>query len=178
MIDKDTAFNILDRIIGFINNCDNKASVVLGFWGIALVILFTNEGITNLKNIILTIFEFNLFTATIFFALFLCFSVVFVIGIIMLISVLFAKTDHGTEEELEWDSKIYYGDIKKKTYKQYKEKMVSSSEEELLNDIISQIHINSHICSNKFLRYNQGIKLSFIGFIGFIALWFIGNFIF
>jgi len=178
MMDKDTAFNILDRIIGFINNCDNKASVVLGIWGVALVILFTNEGITNLKNIILTIFEINSFVTAIFFVLLICFVGLFVAGIIKLISVLFATTNHETEEELECDSKIYYGDIKKKTYKQYKEKMVSSSEEELLNDIISQIHINSHICSNKFLRYNQGIKLSFIGFIGFITLWFIGNFIF
>lgn len=72
--------------------------------------------------------------------------------------VLIAKIDctEMKEESLELDSKVYFENISKNnTYKGYKEKLYSLDEVSLMNDLTSQIYINSCICTAKFKRYNS-----------------------
>jgi hypothetical protein len=80
---------------------------------------------------------------------------------------------------LELDSKIFFANIvKNKTYEKYKKKLLSLDEKDFLNDLISQIYINSNICTTKFNRYNKGLKLSFIGYGAFIILWAVGSYLY
>ena len=55
----EIAQDTLDRIIGFINACDTKVSIVLAIFSIIVTIIFTGNIsiIENLKNIIKT--DFN-----------------------------------------------------------------------------------------------------------------------
>ena len=55
----EIAQDTLDRIIGFINTCDTKVSIILAIFGIIITIIFTGNIsiIENLKNIIKT--DFN-----------------------------------------------------------------------------------------------------------------------
>ena len=50
----EIAQDTLDRIIGFINTCDTKVSIILAIFGIIITIIFTGNIniIENLKNII------------------------------------------------------------------------------------------------------------------------------
>ena len=50
----EIAQDTLDRIIGFINTCDTKVSIILAIFGIIITIIFTGNinVIENLKNII------------------------------------------------------------------------------------------------------------------------------
>lgn len=50
----EIAQDTLDRIIGFINACDTKVSIILAIFGIIITIIFTGNIsiIENLKNII------------------------------------------------------------------------------------------------------------------------------
>ncbi len=80
--------------------------------------------------------------------------------------VLKANTDYNIhlEEDLAKDSIIYFGTIKKHNkYKQYKNTVINIKNEEYLNDLLSQIYINSKIAYAKFENYNKGIQYIFIG---------------
>ena len=42
----------LDRINGWINSCDSKAGTVLALTGVLLTIIFTNDGMTEIYNVL------------------------------------------------------------------------------------------------------------------------------
>ena len=86
-----------------------------------------------------------------------------------------AKTDIGNEYGLITDSLIYYKTIAANSnYKEYEEKMNKLNQNILKKEIISQIYINSEICTKKFKNYNIGIKYSIIGITIFLILIIVG----
>lgn len=176
-IEKDDALDILDRTIGFVNNCDSKASVVLGVFGVLLTILFSSESITELKSIVKEAISAGTCSGVLYWVILSCTAVGFIFGIVKLLQVLFPKTDCDElkQDGLELNSKIFFGGIcKSSTYKKYKEKMMRCSEDEYLNDIISQIYLNSVICDKKFKNFKIGVLAALIGFFSFLAVWGIG----
>lgn len=174
---KEEALYTLDRTIGFVNTCDSKSSVILGVFGVMVTILFSGEGINELKLIIKSAITENTSCGAFYLIfLFIAFSTL-CIGIYKLLIVLFANTNCGEKnhEGLENDSKIFFGSISKNVnFKQYKEKLLTYSEDDYMNDIISQIYINSVICNKKFENYKNGIKLSIAGFLAFVFMWCLG----
>lgn len=178
VINKDEAINILDRTIGFVENCDNKASIMLGIFGVVFTIIFSTDGIGEIIRILMMLFINRSFCNILFFLLWSVSLITLIIGTYNFISTLIAKIDckDMASESLELNSKIYFGDIaKKNTYIQYKQGLLSLSKEEFLNDIISQIYINACIANNKFVKYNKGLRLSLVGYVTFISLWAIGS---
>jgi len=180
-IKKEDAIDILDRTIGFVNNCDNKASAMLGVIGVLLTIFFSGKGVEGVKDIIKIAVNGNKFCGVLYSIFLAASGIIFVFGIFKLIQVLFPKIDCDDlkQEEIECDSKIFFGDIcKNATYKQYKSKLQRCSEDEYLNDIISQIYLNSIICNKKFENYKIGVVAALIGFSSFLILWGIGNLVY
>ncbi len=180
-INKDDALNILDRIIGFVNSCDNKASIILGIVGVMLSIIFASDSIKELKNIIKSVLQSSNFIDYFYLFFLVLFSICLGYGIFKLVLSLFARTNslNMNHELLDLDSKLYFCHISKNnTYKQYKKKMLECNREDFLNDVLSQIYINSKICSRKYDNYNQGLIMTLVGFIGFILSWFIGSIIY
>lgn len=173
---KEDALATLDRIIGFINNCDNKTSIILGIHGVMITILLSSEGISELKNIIDSAIINCTGFSTMYIMLLVIAFAVFGYGIFKLVMVLFANTNCGDGQvELECDSKIFFGSIGKNSkYNLYKEKLLTLTEEDYMNDIISQIYINSIICNKKFDNYKAGMKASIIGFLSVVFIWGIG----
>lgn len=45
----------LDRINGWINSCDSKAGTVLALTGVLLTIIFTNDGVAEMYNVLQSI---------------------------------------------------------------------------------------------------------------------------
>ena len=156
----EIAQDTLDRIIGFINACDTKVSIILAIFGIIVTIIFTGNIsiIENLKNIIND--SKNIKCLSIF--LLLISIVIFLYGLIMLFMALYANIK----------AIIYFKDISlSEDYEAYKQKIKNMSSENFLDDIIKQIYKNSMICSKKYERYNLGIKCSTLGFILFIIVY-------
>lgn len=176
-VKKEDALDILDRTIGFVNNCDSKASVVLGVFGVLLTILFSSEGVVELKSIIKAAINQGTVSGILYFII-LAFTISgFAFGIIKLVQVLFPKTncDDLNQKGIEIKSNIFFNGVcKNSTYIQYKEKIMRCSEDEYLNDIISQIYINSIICKRKFANYKIGVVVALIGFLCFLVMWGIG----
>lgn len=166
---------IFDRINNWINNCDTKSSIVLSFVGIILGIIFTTDYITKLFEIYKKIYlSTNL--VNLLFLLFSIGSIICIIkGIIHLILCIRAKIDINNEYGLITDSLIYYKSIAvNSNYKEYEEKMDKLNQDTLKKEIISQIYINSKICTKKFKNYNIGLKYSIIGISIFLILIIVG----
>ena len=177
-VNNEDTFNILDRIIGFINNCDNKTAIVLGVFGVIITVIFTTDGIGNIFEIINSTMTKISFFSIFFLILWITSLGLFIIGLCKLITVLVAKIETADmrQIDLDLDSRIFFGTIaKNKNYKTYKEKLLSMDNDCFQNDIISQIYINSLICKKKFKNYNKGLLLAIIGFLCFMIIWIIGK---
>lgn len=177
-LDKSDALDILDRTIDFIRNCDNKAAIFLGTFGVILTIALTTEGLNNLMSIIQAAIAQQTFCNVLYLLMMSGSIIATVFGLSQIIKVLGVKVDFSSEEGLDGDSKIFFEHISKNCYLSYKKKLLAITEEELLNDIASQIYINSCICRDKYRCYKHGLKWTLIGFCGFIVLWVIGIVIF
>jgi len=176
-IKKEEALDILDRTIGFVNFCDSKTSVVLGIFGVLLTILFSGEGVKELKSIIKLAISTGNYYGILFVIVLACAAIVFTFGIIKLLQVLFPQTEVNDpkQKEIDVDSKIFFGCIcKNSTYKQFREKLMKCSGEEYLNDIISQVYLNAIICNKKYTNFKTGLRTAIIGFVFFLMTWGIG----
>jgi hypothetical protein len=171
----DEAFNVLDRVIGFINNCDNKASIVLGGMVAILAIIFSGEGVKKIVDTVSAI----LFSASgkpstgevVYLVLLIASLALLIIGLVYLMLTIIART------KTSGSSAIYFGHIAQlKDATSYKERILSSTKQELLEDILNQIYINSSICSFKYKHYNRGLKFTVIGLAVLIVILAIGVF--
>ncbi len=176
-ISKSDAINILDRTIGFINTCDNKASIILGVVGVVFAIVFTSDGVVLIRDLILSAIELNNLLSVLYLCLLVASMLFLVFGVLQLITVLIARIEAtAIKEDLCKDySVIFFGDIiKKYTFKKYCEKMTSLTNKALLDDILREIYINAAICNLKFKKYNRGVIFSLSGLIGQIILCIVG----
>ena len=177
-INESDGLDILDRNISFVQNCDNKASIFLGFFGVFFTIALTTDGITNIVSLINGFLAGTTLCSKIYLFLLAASAAIMVFGLFKIICVLFAQLEFPNESRLDVDSKIFFGHIaKNNNYSDYRMKLSNLSKEEYWNDIASQIYINSCICKNKYDLFNCGAKCSLIGFAGFISLWIIGEFL-
>lgn len=177
-VDKADALDILDRTIDFVRNCDNKASIFLGTFGVILTIVLTTEGLNNLMSIVRMAIAQKTFCNSLYLLLLAGSIIVMVFGLSQIIKVLGVKIDSSAEDGLDVDSKIFFEHIRKNNYLGYKVKLLATTEEVFLNDVISQIYINSCICHDKYKNYQCGLKWTLIGFCGFSVLWIIGAVVF
>ena len=177
-LDKSDALDILDRTIDFIRNCDNKASIFLGIFGVILTIVLTTEGLNDLMSIIQASIEQKTFCNALYLLMISGSIITTIIGLSQIIRVLGVQVDFSSEEGLDGDSKIFFEHISKNKYLCYKKKLLDTTKDEFFNDIASQIYINSCICRDKYRHYKCGLRWTLIGFCGFIVLWVIGTVIF
>lgn len=169
---------ILNRTIGWIENCDTKASTVLSGAGVVASILLATDYVEK----ILSIYKYMLENLS-------CFSILYlgcnflsigacIFGCILLVGVLIARVNLSSylPKGVISDSLIFFSSISQNNnLETYKTKVKESSIEELNNDIISQIYVCSLICSKKFNLYKKGLVISFGGFIIFLLTIILGS---
>lgn len=147
---------ILDRTIVFIENCDTKASVTLATIGVIATIFFSSNLVPLSFKCICDV---NGETRILIIILLVLSLASVVVGIIKLISVLFARAKVSGS-----NSVIYFSDIAElDNCKSYTKKMQQCTYDDLYNDYSKQIYINAQICSKKHVLYNAGLVFSFSG---------------
>lgn len=172
----EVATQTLERNLGFISNCDNKTSIVLTAIGVLLTIILTNDGIIKINNILKSCLSKVCFCDIIYIILFIGSTSMLIVGILFLISVLVARADpHGIEGIKNNNSVIFFSGVNSyKDLKNYNKTFKKMSKDNLLDELISQIYINSEIATKKYKRYNLGLKFTIIGFFLFITILIIG----
>lgn len=149
---------LLEMINGWISNIDTKISLALAFDGILIGIICSN--ISDI-DLVFKFTEENNIKNTIDTILIVLIILLLIISIIKLLSAIIASI-HNTN-----DSIIFFGSIAKKDLNTYKSRFSAASQDDVLNNLIEQIHTNSVICTEKVKRYNEGIKAA----IGVAVLW-------
>lgn len=171
----------LDRINGWINSCDSKAGTVLALTGVLLTIIFTNDGVAEMYNVLQSIIPPANF-CTVLYIGFLGISVfTLCYGIARLITTLIARIDANIYQQPEMitDSVLFFGKISDRaSYQIFQNDILSIKKEDYLKDLLSQVYINSKIANEKYMNYNKGIKWTIIGFVAFIVMFLIGIFLY
>ena len=177
---KEKSSKTLERINFWIGNCDTKISFSLAFAGILLGGFFSSSIITgSLSNLIekmIAIDDFTNHWEARFIEITALILTVFVILMIISLSYLFRgiKGSIGTsiyqQSQLTTDSKLFFGTIQNQAYANFKDNMTTLTEDELQNDYLSQIYINSKICQKKFYLYNKGVTYLILSTVMFIIL--------
>jgi len=175
----EIATQTLERNIAFVTNCDNKTSIVLAIIGVFLTIILTNDGLNTIYEIVKTCVEMRTFCSIMYLLALGVAIVVMILGIYDLCGVLIAKTSETAEGLNITNSRIFFTGINKHgNYEGYKEKFYEMSEQELLDELIAQIYINSDIASQKYSKYNQGVKRTIVGFSLFVVILLIGIYLY
>ena len=176
-LSKDDLNQALDRTNEWIENCDTKASIVLGGIGVVFGILLASDYVKKISEIFnAMIKKSNCWSCLYMFLCVVAIGAIFV-GTFFIIKVLVPKinTSIYSTKGIISDSIIFFGTIaKNETFQDYKTKIDAYSESDLLNDIKSQIYICSMICDKKFKNYKLGLTISISGFSAFAILMIIG----
>lgn len=177
-INNQDKLNTLERINSWIENCDSKSSIMMALVGVFISMIFTSDFILNsLTEIISTFFVYwktgkGYFDMSYILILLLFISMVFclLISLLYLIKALSARTcsKQTGNSQVKTDSLIHFGSIQKLSYNKFKTSILAETDGDKLEDILSQIYINSKRCQEKFDDYNYSIKFIKIGTVLFI----------
>ena len=158
------ALKALERTDSWIDNCDNKMSVLLGALGIMLTILVTTESISKACGFILRLFEdINLHNGLFLIAFFIV-IIFYIITAVHIVNTVFARIDNNRyiQKKMSKKSNVFFGSISELSFDEYKNSFIHETAEEQINDILSQIYINSVIARRKYKNYNRSLKWSVI----------------
>lgn len=168
----------LDRINEWINNSDNKAISVLGFSGVIFTIFFTTNAIYPLIKLFTMALENTAFLEMMYLIILVisvfC-ALIILLGIYHLILSIFAHVNINEfdEEGIITNSLIFFGSISKLDFDKFKHRFNELNSNNIQEELISQIYINSKIASNKFRHYNKGLRNLILGSSGMLVVLFI-----
>lgn len=179
---KEEAIRTLERVNFWIGNCDTKISFALAFSGILIGAFFASsiingslsklvDGLFNLKSMArLGDIQMLLIIITV---LALAFFVFFMIrSIYNLFMGIKGDIDASNYEQpgLTTNSNLFFGTIDKRSFNDFKNSFETQTSEQVLNDFLSQVYINSKRCQQKFSLYNKGITWLIYSTVTFILL--------
>lgn len=160
-IDKEYLLIIQENVMFWIENCDNKTSVILGVVGIILTIFITSDSISKLViNIEESINNMNWINLIYLITVALT---ILLLGISMtfFVKVLISNIDTKTidKKDIKTNSLLHFSSINEiESNDEYIKKIKATNEDNYLKDLTSQIMIRSHITTIKFKNYNRGVK--------------------
>lgn len=177
---KEEAVQTLERINFWISNCDTKISFSLAFAGILLGGFFSSGIITgSLIKLMKGLKEIDKDTPYLriqYLEITTVVLVVYIILVIVSLTYLFRGKKGSidpsvyNESDLLKDSTLFFGTIQNKSFIAFKNSMIGIKKDELVNDYLSQVYINSKICNRKFTLYNKGVNWLIASTIAFIIL--------
>lgn len=157
----------LDRVNAWISNCDQKAGLLLATIGIVLAILFATDFADVVKSSIIEPFmlylkepkKYEFCCSRFFFSISLLFSILTcmissVYALRTISAELNAKEILKLNPSLLSDSYLFFQTISGKSYEEFSE----FEGVEYQKDLMSQIYINSSICSKKFGFYKVALR--------------------
>ncbi len=172
----------LESVNSWVNNCDQKAGILLAIVGVAITVIVTSDIMKLLRSYIFApfmeycsgtsdlSFSWSRFTV---FVLLVIEMTLLIVCCIYLFQAIRADIDnekrYNENPTIEKPSYIFYGDISQMKYEDYKKGGTKYED-----DLKSQIYINSKIATTKYKNYNEGLFwfkiLLFVSVMLFIAV--------
>lgn len=155
----------LETVNSWLNNCDQKAGMLLAVLGVAITVLVTSDFMKELRTYIFgpfveywttdsqLDFSFGRFTV---FCLLVTANGMLMTSCYYLFKAITANTDYGKMRQnnprIVGKSYLFFGSISGMTYDEFRSDRVDFKE-----DLKSQIYTNSKIAVAKFRNYNKGL---------------------
>lgn len=156
----------LDVVNSWVNNCDQKAGILLTVFGVAITVLVTSDFMKELRAYLFVPFveywtnsesqlEFSLGRFTVFCLL------VIAVGMLMtscyyLFKAITANTNYDKIRQenprMVPKSYLFFASISNMPYDEFRRDNIDIKE-----DLKSQIYVNSKIATTKFKNYNEGL---------------------
>ena len=163
--DSDDLKFTLESVNSWLNNCDQKAGILLTVVGVAITVILTSDFMKYLRCYIFVPFmqfcsgnsdlSFSWSRFTVFILLIIAVALLLT-SCIYLFRAISANTDYEKmyreNPGLIKTSYIFYGTISQMKYDDFKKGAVEFEE-----DLRSQIYVNSRIATTKFKNYNEGL---------------------
>lgn len=164
---------ILEDIKGWINNVDTKISIILAFMVVWLgyIAIDSNVELLNKINNVISVGLINITFIQFIKGLIISnLYITSVISIVLFLHALRANINFKNINSslLTFNSNIFFGSISKLDYRAFKNNIYNQSDKHKVNDIYSQIYINSVICTKKFKLYNIGTYFAEVSILLFI----------
>lgn len=158
-----------DLVNKWIENADNKVSVSSGiFTGVFGVVSFLSQGIP--VGIVMN--EFWHWIYRISFVVSLLLFGVSLFMYVMSINPNLGKSGHNKGTKSLKRYPVYYGDVVDyKDIDAYKRRIVKATENEFIDEVLTETHYNSHVCMNKIRRFRFGVWLSFVSVVFALICW-------
>lgn len=170
----DKGIKKLELVNQWISNVDTKSSFVLTFYGVIITIIFSSE----VGNKMVEVFTYEKATEINCMSIWLFFKMLIVVTFFITASIAFYnlyQTLKGRinpkiyqQQGLNTDSNLFFGTIASKTYLDFETQTNSENDDTFLQDLNSQIFINSNIADSKFKHYNRSIIWVICSFIIFV----------
>ncbi len=177
---KEDANKALDNINMWIGNCDTKTSIILGFYAAIVTICLSTDFLDIQSNIFAYFFKDLTVIKVIYIIVHLGAILVFVFGIIELLRVIVPRIILKANSKENFKSLLFYGSIAEitPTYEKYCEEVAKiKNEQEILDDLLFQVHSAAIICNKKFHYQKIGLFLTTISMIIFFITTIIGIFV-
>jgi hypothetical protein len=164
----------LELINQLISNCDTKSSFILTFYGVVLTIIFTSnigeEMINSFSFIRAKEIDWESFGKFILLLISIAFLISSTLTLYQIYSTLKGRIDTKvySQNGLNTDSNIFFGSISSKTFEVFQNESNNEDESTYLNDLNSQVYINSKIVNEKFKNYNKSLFWMMISLAIFI----------
>ena len=170
------ALTILNRTDSWINSCDNKLSILVGVCGVVLTIFLTTDSINKaydfLKEIIQNCKGANKYLfliATIILLAFYCITCFHIVNAVV------ARIDGSKykQDKMSNNSNLFFKSISEKEYIEFRNSFHGDTAQDKLNDVLTQVYINSAIATKKYEQYNKcllWLVVSVLSTVG-IVLW-------
>ena len=156
----------LESVNSWLNNCDQKAGMLLAVIGVAITILFTGDFVKFIRGYIFRpfvefcegqceyMFSWGRFTV---FSLLAVAAVFLIMSCYYLFKAIGANIDYfkmyDENPGLARRSFIFFGSISGMKYEDFKKDDIDFED-----DLKSQIYVNSKIATTKFQNYNKGLS--------------------
>ena len=160
--EKEDAYRSLELINGWIENLDTKASFLLAYIAVLMGFVVSN-GLPSIFNTSVPLPITKDFIGKALCIVLLYLSLIS--SVIILLLVLTARTKAKSKES----SLLFFNEISKMGLNDFRSKVLNRTEEELVNDVLEQVHTNAVICTKKSRFYNWGVKGTFLATITYIG---------
>lgn len=153
--EKEDAYKSLDIVNNWISSMDSKTSVLLAYIGVLIGFVVSKGTPSILSEICETNPSFS--------AVFKLVNVVLLYtSIATSVMLLFLALKARVKDFNDKHSLLFFGEISKLKLNEYKSKILNRTEEDLIKDILEQVHTNSMICTKKARLYNHGLVATLI----------------
>lgn len=161
IFEKEDAYKSLELTNGWIGNIDTKASFLLAYLSVIMGFVVSHGFPAIFSDKMITPIGFSYLVKVIcVIALYLS----LVLSVALLLGTLTARIKGQSIKP----SLLFFGEISELSLNDYKAKILNRTEDELIKDILEQIHTNAKICAQKSKFYNAGVKMTLLATVLYV----------